>query len=153
MRLTDETLKKNLAILISSMGYEWVGGELFHQGGQTVLRLYIDSQTGVALSHCSEVSRQVSAMLDVENPIQGRYVLEVSSPGMNRPLFELAHYQKFIGSRVKIRLHSMLNQRRQYTGMLEAVHGEEIYLLIDEEQGSVVLPFEMIEKGNLVSSV
>ena len=153
MRKIDPVLHERLATLISSMGYELVGCEMVPQGRQMVFRIYIDSETGVTADGCAQVSYQVSAMMDVEDPIQSRYSLEVSSPGIDRPLFEIEHYRKYIGKTVKIRLYAPINQRRQYKGILQRVEGEDIYLLVDGIEQEVKLPFSAIEKGNLVGDV
>ncbi|VVC76751.1 Ribosome maturation factor RimP [Aquicella siphonis] len=153
MRKIDPVLHERLATLIGSMGYELVGCELLPQGRQMVFRIYIDGKNGVTLDDCSQVSYQVSAMLDVEDPIQGRYSLEISSPGIDRPLFELEHFRKFVGKLVKIRLHSPVNQRKQYKGVLQRVEGEDIYLLVQETGQEVVLPFSAIDKANLIGDV
>lgn len=153
MSKVDPALHEQLVNLIASMGYELFGCELVSQGRQMVFRLYIDSDKGVTIDDCSRVSHQVSAMMDVVDAIQGRYFLEVSSPGINRPLFELAHYQKYIGSTVKIRLHAPLKQRRQFTGLVKRIEGEDIYLLVEGSGEEVVLPFSAIEKGNLVGEI
>ncbi|RDI42457.1 Ribosome maturation factor RimP [Aquicella lusitana] len=153
MKKIDPELHERLAKLISSMGYELIGCELLSQGRQMVFRIYIDSPKGVTIDDCSSVSYQVSAMMDVEDPLQGRYSLEVSSPGINRPLFELGHYQKQVGSRVKIRLYSPINQRKQYKGVLKRVEDENIYLLVEDSEQEVVLPFSTIEKGNVIGDI
>jgi ribosome maturation factor RimP len=93
----------------------------------------------------------VSAMLDVEDPIAGEYVLEVSSPGLDRPLFEIAHYQKFVGSRVKVRVHAPLDNRRNFVGTLVRVDGTNVHLLVDQEE--VVLPFSNIDKAKIVADI
>lgn len=153
MKKIDPVLHDRLVILINAMGYELVGCEIASQGRQLVFRIFIDSPNGITLDDCSSVSRQVSAMMDVEEPLQGRYVLEISSPGIDRPLFELAHYQKYIGRRVKIRLYSPINQRRHYTGILQRVEGEDIYLSVEGQEQEMVLPFSIIEKANLTGDV
>jgi|SRR5579885_1941114 ribosome maturation factor RimP len=153
MRKIDPVLYERLAKLIGSMGYELVGCELLPQGRQMVFRIYIDGKNGVTLDDCSLVSHQVSAMLDVEDPIQSRYSLEVSSPGIDRPLFELEHYRKHIGKQVRVRLHSPVNQRRQYKGVLQRVEGEDVYLLVEGMEQAVKLPFSLIEKANLIGDV
>ena len=153
MRKVDNALRTSLATLATGMGYEFVGCEFAQQGHLIVLRIYIDAPAGVTVTDCSLMSRQVSAMLDVEDPIQGKYTLEVSSPGIDRPLFELAQYQKYIGSRIKIRLHSPVNQRRQYNGVLVAVEGEDIHLAIDDGKTQVILPFVNVEKANIVAEI
>lgn len=156
MAKIDPVLRESLERLINSMGYEMVGCELSPQGRQMLFRIFIDKEAaknGVSVDDCSKVSHQVSAMLEVEDPIQGRYILEVSSPGIDRPLFELKHYQKYIGSRVKVRLYSPIQQRRQFTGLLKRVEGDDIYLLVDGSQEEVVLPFSAIEKAHLIGEI
>lgn len=145
------TLKDRLASVVNAMGYEFVGCETQRQGRGTLLRVYINSEEGVTLDDCSKVSRQVSAMLDVEDPIQGQYTLEVSSPGVDRPLFEANQYQKFIGKRIKIRLHTPLNDRRNFAGELLRIEGMNIYLLVDGTE--IVVPFSSIEKANVIADI
>lgn len=153
----DPVLHDRLMTLIESMGYELVGCELSQQGRQMAFRIFIDGLDGVkqvTVDDCSRVSRQVGAMMDVEEEfIHGHYVLEVSSPGIDRPLFALKHYQRFVGSQVKIKLHSPINQRRQYKGMIKRVEGEDIYLLVEDTEKEVVLPFSDIDKANVIGSI
>jgi ribosome maturation factor RimP len=151
MRQVATTLRDRLADVVTAMGYEFVGCELQRQGHSSLLRVYIDSEKGVTIDDCSKVSYQVSAMLDVEDPIQGRYTLEVSSPGIDRPLFEIAHFERFVGNKVKIHLHMPLNGRRNFSGMLLKVEGTNIHLLVDEE--NIVVPFSEIEKAKIVSTI
>jgi ribosome maturation factor RimP len=141
------TLSHQLSSIVTAMGYEFVGAHM--QGG--VLRLFIDKEKGVGLTDCSYVSRQVSAMLDVEDPIQGRYVLEVSSPGLDRPLFEITHYEKQLGLRIKVQMQAPINHRRKFAGVLLRIVDNDIHLLVDEEE--VVLPFSEIEKANVIADI
>jgi ribosome maturation factor RimP len=153
MRKVDPDLHDKLKQLIASMGYELLGCELQPQGRKMVFRLYIDGEKGVTLDGCSLVSHQVSAMMDVMDPFQARYVLEVSSPGIDRPLFELEHFQKYIGKQVKIRLSMPVNQRKQYKGVLQAVEGTDICLLLDDTMQLVRLPFASIDKANVIGEI
>jgi ribosome maturation factor RimP len=153
MKKIDPGLYEQLATLINSMGYELVGCEIVPQGRRMIFRIFIDSGQGVTLDDCSQVSHQVSAMMDVEDPIQGGYSLEISSPGIDRPLFEIGHYQKQIGKRVKIRLYAPINNKRQFKGILLRVEDEDITLLVDDSQQEVTLPFSAIEKANLIGDV
>lgn len=153
MRKIAPKLYTQLETLISSMGYELIGCELLPKGKQKLFRVYIDTPQGVTVDDCSKVSYQVSAMMDVEDPIPGSYSLEISSPGIDRPLFEIKHYHKYIGSQVKIRLHTPVNQRKQYKGVLYRVEGEDVYLLIDDMKQEVKLPFSAIEKANLIGDL
>jgi ribosome maturation factor RimP len=145
------TLRDHLAPLVQMMGYEFVGCELQRQGRHAVLRIYIDGEKGVTLADCSRVSQQVSAMLDVEDVIQGQYSLEISSPGLERPLFEIAHYQKKIGNRIKVRVFTPVENQRNFVGVLLRVEGNNIYLLVDAEER--VLPFSDIEKASVVAEI
>lgn len=141
--MTVLTLQDRLASLVTGMGYEFVGCEW----GGSLLRVYIDTEKGVTLDDCTRVSRQISAMLDVEDPIQGKYTLEISSPGLDRPLFEMKHYQQQLGKKIKIKLHSPIQERKNWVGVLKQVEPMNIILLVDAEE--IVVPFAAIEKGRV----
>jgi len=135
--------------LVESLGYIFVGAEyLTGQPGGSLLRVYIDSETGIQLADCEAVSRQLSAVLDVEASIREDYRLEVSSPGLDRPLFELEHYEQFIGEQVKIRLIAALEGRKRFTGEVLAVEGMDVLLGVDGERVSI--PFVQIDRARLV---
>jgi ribosome maturation factor RimP len=152
MSKSEVSLRDRLASLVNSMGYEFVGMELLRQGRKrSLLRIYIDKDKGVTLDDCTTVSRQVSAMLDVEDPIQDEYSLEISSPGIDRPLFEITQYQKQIGERIKVRLSSRLAERRNIVGFLLRVEGDDIHLLVDQEE--LVIPFSTIEKAKVIADI
>lgn len=142
-------MRDRLAAIVTALGYEFVGSELAGQGRGSVLRVYIDKDQGVTVDDCSKVSRQISAMLDVEDPIQGQYSLEVSSPGLDRPLFEISHFQKYIGQKVKIRLLAPIDTRRNLVGILTRVEGMNIHLIVDAVE--VVVPFSEIDKAKLIA--
>ncbi len=153
--MTATVLNDQLAATIIAMGYEFVGCEMQRQGRQTLLRIYIDrALVGVTLEDCTAVSRQLSAMLDVEDPMPGQYVLEVSSPGLNRPLFTLAHYQRFVGSQVKLRVSSPVEGRSSWLGRIDAVVEEIIHLLPDATPEQVIhIPFALISKGHIIADI
>lgn len=151
MKEVTTTLRDLLASVVTAMGYEFVGHELQRQGRDSLLRVYIDSENGITVDDCSKVSRQVSAMLDVEDPIQGQYTLEISSPGLDRPLFEIAHFEKYIGNQVKIRLLAPIKNRRNLVGVLLRVEGTNIHLLIETEE--LVVPYSDIDKAKLIAQV
>lgn len=158
MRKINPELHAQLMKLITSLGYELIGCELVSGSRHTLFRIYIDQsesrdQQGITVEDCSRVSYQVSAWLDVENPISGHYTLEVSSPGIDRPLFEIEHYRKYIGNRIKVKLNSPILQRKHYKGVLQRVEEENIYLSVDGIEQEVVLPFSLIEKGNLIADI
>lgn len=133
---------------IEALGYICWGIEYVSSGRQSVLRIYIDSDTGVLVDDCEKVSRQVSGILDVEDPIPTEYQLEVSSPGMDRPLFELAQYERFIGHPVMIRLRMPFEGRRKYQGIIRGIENAEVILLVGEDE--LLFPFESIDRANIV---
>ncbi len=134
---------------VSAMGYELLGVEYLAQGKHSRLRVYIDSPAGIGLEDCETVSHQVSGVLDVDDPIRGQYSLEVSSPGLDRPLFQPDHFARFVGQNVKLRLHQPRNGQRNFHGRIAAVEGKELYISMDDGT-QLVLSIEDIEKANLV---
>lgn len=149
MSAQEDRLTALLAPAVTGLGYELVGIEYLPAGKQSVLRIYIDSDDGILVEDCERVSRQVSAVLDVEDPIRGAYTLEVSSPGIDRPLFTPEHYARFIGQPVRVQLIRALDGRRKFKGEVEAVDEEGLTLVVDGER--VRLGFDLIEKGRLVA--
>lgn len=144
-----EAIQSMIEPAVNLLQCELWGLEFFTQGKHSLLRIYIEkAETGVTIDDCEAVSRQVSAILDVEDPIQGQYTLEVSSPGMDRPLFSVSQYQRFVGSNISLRLRVPLAGRRKFTGTLVSVDAEKITLSFDNE--SVEIIFDQIEKANIV---
>ena len=136
---------------INDLGYELLGVEYVSSGKHSVLRLYIDSEKGIGVNDCEKVSRQVSAIMDVEDPISGQYNLEVSSPGIERPLFKVAHYQRFLGHDVRLRTYRPLDGRRNFTGAIGSVSETSNTFELVTELGLVTLDIDLIEKANLVA--
>lgn len=133
---------------VAALGYELVGVVYVPQGRHSLLRVYIDSTAGITLEDCERVSHQVSGVLDVEDPIKGQYELEVSSPGLDRPLFSIAHFERFTGRRARLRLHTPQNGRRNFTGVLAGVRDGQVVVV--EDGVEFALPFESIDKAQLV---
>lgn len=133
---------------VEATGKELLGIEFVSAGKHSILRVYIDSENGINVDDCAEVSHQVSAILDVEDPISTEYNLEVSSPGMDRPLFKKAHYEAIIGEVVEVKLNMPLNGRRKFKGRLEAVENDTLIVEVDGESYELVI--SNIDKGNLV---
>lgn len=133
---------------VTALGYELLGIELNQSTHGSILRVYIDKEDGIVVEDCVAVSRQLSAVLDVEDPIKGNYDLEVSSPGLDRPLFTVEQYKKFIGKTIKLRLFEKHNNRKRFSGVLKAVDDEEIVIDCDNEEYDV--PFRLIERARLV---
>lgn len=143
-----EELETLLAPAAQEQGCELWGVEFLQQGRRHVLRLFIDSEEGVTVEHCERVSRLASALLDVEDLVAGAYTLEVSSPGMDRPLFHLSQYRRFIGQPAAIRLKMPYQGRRNFKGWLMAIEDDEVVLRVDDKE--YLLPFESIDKANLI---
>jgi ribosome maturation factor RimP len=133
---------------IGALGYELLGIELGQNGKGSILRVYIDKEDGITIDDCVLVSQQLTGLLDVEDPIEGKYDLEVSSPGMDRPLFTLDQFSRYVGQKVNLRLHTKLEGRRRFIGMLLAIENENVVIDCDNEE--LVVPFNMIEKAKLV---
>ncbi|MGR8935104.1 MAG: ribosome maturation factor RimP [Gammaproteobacteria bacterium] len=148
MKQAPEHLAELLEPVIEGMGYECVGIEYNPHPKHAVLRIYIDSPNGVLLDDCSKVSHQISGVLDVEDPIPGEYQLEISSPGADRPLFKIGHFQRFLGETVKVQLYAPVDKRKKITGMIQGVDGENIQLTADGQDFTI--PFQMISKARLV---
>jgi ribosome maturation factor RimP len=144
----EQQLLDLMAPAITALGYEPWGIEFQTHGRQTTLRVFIDSPNGITVDDCAAVSRQVSALLDVEDPIPGEYILEVSSPGMDRPLFTLDQFSRYVGEQVKIRLRSPFEGRRNFKGRLHGVEGDEVVVAVDEHE--YLLPIELIDKAQVV---
>ena len=143
-----EQLQALLAPVVEALGYECWGVEFISQGRHSVLRVYIDRPEGILIDDCEAVSRQVSGILDVEDPISGEYTLEVSSPGMERPLFTLEQFAKHAGEQVKIRLRSPYEGRRNYQGILRGVEEQDVVVLVDDHE--YLLPIDSIDKANII---
>lgn len=148
MRQASGKIYELLEPVVTGLGYELVGIEHISQGRHSLLRIYIDVERGVTVDDCEKVSHQVSGVLDVEDPIKGAYHLEVSSPGLDRPLFTAEHFARFAGHKVKVQLRSPINGRRKFSGEIRGV-GEGA-VRIEIEEGEVSLPLDAIEKANLI---
>ena len=133
---------------VTALGLELWGIEHLQQGKYSLLRIYIEREAGVAIEDCEQVSKQVSALLDVEDPIAGKYTLEVSSPGLERPLFSARQFSQYIGSEVKLRLHSPIQGRRKFKGKIVVVEGDSIRLQADGVDYD--LSFSDVDKANIV---
>ncbi|HHH48156.1 MAG TPA: ribosome maturation factor RimP [Gammaproteobacteria bacterium] len=134
--------------VVESLGYELVGVEYLSQGRDGLLRVYIDAEDGIKVEDCQRVSHQLSGVLDVEDVIKGHYSLEISSPGLDRPLFNAAQFERFAGSEVKLRLEAPLDGRRKFRGTLLGVEDGEVRLRVDGEE--VRIPLVSVDKANLV---
>ncbi len=148
--ITVQDLTALFEPVIQSMGYELVGIEFQGSTQHGTLRVYIDHENGIGVDDCVAISRQISAILDVEEPIQQAYDLEVSSPGINRPLFKARDYEQFSGHSAKIKMAVPLQGRKNFKGVLQGVTDSKfVQILVDNEDYE--LPISDIAKANLVN--
>ncbi len=134
--------------VVTSLGYDFVGAEYGQGDNGMTLRIYIDKEGGILLDDCAAVSHQLSAVLDVEEPIQTKYVLEVSSPGIDRPLFKLNDFIRFVGQRIKVRSYALILGRRNFSGLLKSVENDEIFIDVDGEVFAI--PISSVEQAKLL---
>jgi ribosome maturation factor RimP len=144
----EQKLTELLRPAVEETGKELLGIEFISAGNHSVLRLFIEHENGINVDDCAEVSRQVSAILDVEDPISTEYSLEVSSPGLDRPLFELAHFQAVIGETINVKLSMPLNGRRKFKGKLETIENDTLVVTVDGEDYELVM--SNVDKANLI---
>lgn len=147
MRRDHVKLDEILAPAVTALGYEYVGCDVV-TGARKTLRVYIDTDKGVSVDDCTKVSRQVNAVLDVEDPILGKYDLEVSSPGLDRPLFNIDHFVRYVGHKAHVKLGQPLEGRRNFTGEILPLQNEQVALLVDGK--TFCFDIDMIEKANLI---
>jgi ribosome maturation factor RimP len=136
------------APLVEDEGMEIVDVDFRHEGsrGGRVLRLYLDKEGGPNMDDLSRVSRQLSELLDAQDTIDGAYTLEVSSPGINRPLKKPAHFARFVGKRIRVRTRDLIDGRRSFLGILGQVVEDSV--ILTQEGKRYQIPFSMIEKSN-----
>lgn len=147
MALTLPHIEELLEPGARALGYELVAVEM--RGGDTsILRIYIDGPDGITVDDCAKASRQFGAILDVEDPISNRYTLEVSSPGMDRPLARPEHFKAVVGSDVKIKMATLVNGRRRFTGELVEATDEFAVVEVDGEQTELL--YSEMDRARLV---
>lgn len=144
----EHKLTAMLRPAVEETGKELLGVEFLSAGNHSVLRLFIDHENGIDVDDCAEVSRQVGAILDVEDPISSEYSLEVSSPGLDRPLFDQAQFAAVVGETVEAKISMPLNGRRKFKGKLIAVENDSLIVLVDNEEYELVI--SNIDKAHLV---
>jgi len=147
MKQAPEHLLELIEPVVEGLGYECVGVEFNSHPKHGFLRIFIDAEQGVGMEDCTKDSHQVSGVLDVEDPISGEYNLEVSSPGMDRPIFKLKQFEQFVGHTVQVNLFKPVSGRRKITGLIEKVEGSDVYLQQDGQVHKV--PFQAMSKARL----
>ena len=146
--MSAEKLSALVRPLVEDLGFEFVGLEYSSNPKNPVLVLYIDKPGGIAVEDCEKASREVASLLDVEDPIPGHYVLEVSSPGLDRPLFSPQQFERFIGEQAQISLFAPIDGRRKFKGRILGVEDDRIN--IDQDGVEVTLEHGNIAKARLV---
>ncbi len=146
--MTD-SLQTHIEPTVTGLGYELLGLERSRGGGGQFLRLYIDHADGITVEDCERVSRQVSDLLDAEDLVRGEYTLEVSSPGLDRPLFTLEQHQRFVGEQVSLRLRAPVAGRRRVQGRLLAVDADSLSVALAEDE-VLNIPFRDVDRSRLV---
>lgn len=148
MKNTSAVIDELVGPIVVALKLELWGCELVRQGRYSLIRIYIDRESGVDISDCEKVSRQVSAVFDVEEPITEEYTLEVSSPGLERPLFRLEQFRKYVGSVIQLRMKKPQDGRKKFKGDLVRVDDNRIVLSLDGDE--VDFQHTDIDKANLV---
>lgn len=147
--MTNEELSQLLEPAIADLGLELVGIEFSPNSGSSLLRVYIDEpERGITIDDCERASREISALLDVNDPVAGRYTLEVSSPGLERPLFTPAHFERFAGEQVRINVNLPIDGRRRFQGRIDSVDAERV--TIEQDGTPVQIAHVNIAKARLV---
>lgn len=148
MAITDQ-IEQLIEAPIESLGYQLIGVEYIQGGQSPVLRIYIDAEQGIGIEDCERVSHQVSGVLDVEDPIKQAYMLEVSSPGFDRPLFKPRDFERFVGSQAKISMKLPVNGRRNFSGELQGFDNGDILIEVDGEV--YALPLAKLARARLIA--
>lgn len=137
-----------IAPLVQGLGFQWVGLQYFPQGRHSILRVYLDKPGGVTLEDCTRVSRQIQAALSVEDLLTSDPILEVSSPGLDRLLFNAQQCCDHMGRRIAVRLAEPVAGKRNFKGVLESVEGDTLFILVEDE-GRKAFAFSEIDEVRL----
>ena len=144
----QEQLNNLVHSVVTGLGFEVWGYEYRPHSESALLRIFIENEGGVSIDHCTQVSRQIGAALDVDDIIPVAYILEVSSPGIDRVLFTPEQYKNYIGEAVKVRTRSPIEGRRNFKGVIESVDENEVNVTVDNE--TFVIPFNVVDRARLV---
>lgn len=150
MKLDSDGLTALFAPIVEGLGFSLWGVDFRHSQHHALVKVYIDHEDGITVDNCSEVSHQISGILDVEDPITVAYTLEVSSPGLERPLMKQEHYLAYVGQEIKVRLSWAIQERKNYLGTLTQVSEDEITIKVDGELFE--LPINAVKRANLIYS-
>jgi ribosome maturation factor RimP len=149
MRHVSDELRALFSPTVTGLGYELLSVLRIKANNESLLRIYIDHPEGIKIADCTKVSHQLSGLLEVEQPIKEGYTLEVSSPGVDRLLFDLSHFQRFVGYSVKIWLKTKINGRARILGKILRIEGQSI--IISDGDQEFCLALDGIDKARLAS--
>ena len=147
----QERLDTLITTTVTGLGYDLWGYEYRPQTESALLRIFIDSDQGITVDDCGRVSNQLSASLDVDDLIPVAYILEVSSPGIDRVLFIPAHYALYVGKHIKVRTRLPVEKRRNFVGKLKDVN--DAHIVMDVEGTVYEIPYEIIDRGRVVLDI
>ena len=151
MHRQHNELMELLEPVVTALGYEMLGIEYFKQKDSSMLRLYIDNDAGFTIDDCTRVNHQVIGVLDVHDPIKEKYLLEISSPGLDRPLFTLEQFKRYPGQEVKMKLREKLDGHRMIRGVIKAV--EEKAVIVSDDGVDYLIPADVIDLAHLVPKI
>jgi ribosome maturation factor RimP len=144
----QEQLNNLVHSVVTGLGFQVWGYEYRPHSESALLRIFIENEGGVSIDHCTLVSRQIGAALDVDDIIPVAYILEVSSPGIDRVLFTPEQYKNYVGEAVKVRTRSPIEGRRNFKGIIESVGENEVNVTVDND--TFVIPFNVVDRARLV---
>jgi ribosome maturation factor RimP len=145
--ISKNKMRELLEPTVEDLGYELVWIEMANQDKHKILRIYIDAPGGIQVDDCATVSRQISALLDVEDPMNAEYFLEVSSPGLDRPLVKPDHFKQFLGDQARIIMHTHVLGRRKFTGQM--VEADDNSVVVEMDGESFELPYKDMDSARL----
>ena len=144
----DDAVQHELSAMVADEGLDLLATEVVGAGPKMIVRLIVDSPDGVNLDQCAAISRQASALLDVEDPIGHRYTLEVTSPGLDRKLYNSADFHRYAGQRVAIRMAPSFREQRTVVGRLDGLRDDHVHL-VDDSGNELMLPYSEVFEARL----
>lgn len=144
----QDQLDQLIHSVVTGLGFDVWGYEYRPHSESALLRIFIEKEGGISIDHCTQVSRQIGAALDVEDLIPVAYILEVSSPGIDRVLFTPEQYQGYVGEQLKVRTRTPVDGRRNFRGSIESVTDTHVNVLVDND--TFEIPFDVVDRARLV---
>ena len=148
--MDSNSLEAMFLPIVEGLGFILWGVEFRSSQKHAHIKIFIDHDDGITVDHCSDVSHQISGILDVEDPISVPYTLEVSSPGLERPLLKIEHFNKYVGHLIKVRLTWAVEDRKNFLGTLTKVNEQDITIEVDGN--SFEFPFNSVKRAHLIYS-